>query len=251
MVIEGEESLKIYLPEETAKETAKKLANLLGKRIHLEVYEPTKPNGTTASKKSNPIIDEELFLDKLQQLCERLEPAIPRGRPPKFIGDIVFFNIWRTRSGFTIREAAKILKAKNRVDLHFNTANRYMDSLVFTSLLRNLLHESADVFRSQETEFVHAISGFATPYGTKQKTRWLDIDLTVGIKTNVVFDVEIFRNGVRKSQAGEETQFLTESNALTQDILALRFGEAIRARTETSQINEILCHVIAHNLERQ
>jgi hypothetical protein len=134
-----------------------------------------------------------------------------------------------------------------------------LDSMAAAMLLnrktnRTLIKISAAPLKSIESDFAVDSSGFSTgqfmrwldvKYGTKEdRLQWLKLHLMCGVKTNIVTSVEI-----SDGYAHDYHYFHKRSNIETTfHMIKSKFGQRLRSRTLTAQINEALCKVLCHNL---
>ena len=191
----------------------------------------------------------------LYELCKNLpepEKRKGRGRPQLPLSDMIFastYKIYSTVSGR--RFATDLREAKQRGYLshlpHYNSVFNYLESEALTPYLHELIKISAMPLKPIEEKFAVDSSGFSTgqfmrwldvKYGNKEDRRmWLKLHLICGVRTNIVASVEV-SDGYHKRSNVETTFHMIKS----------KFGQRLRSRTLTAQINEALCKVLCHNL---
>lgn len=182
----------------------------------------------------------------LYLLCKNVpETEQPRGKGRRSLSlsDIVFSSVVTTYNAVPKRHLATVLReAKARGYLarlpHHYSASRYLKSDALTRYLYELITVSAALLKSTESAFAPKITGFSTGHRTKKTSRiGLKLNLMCGVKTNIVNSVDVIV-GFDESPNTETTFHMIRN----------KFGERLRSRTLTAQINEALCKVLCHNL---
>lgn len=151
--------------------------------------------------------EKHLFQSLLHELCNLIvEPPQEMGRPRLMYRDMVFAGAFKVYTGMSARRFATDLneaQGKGYVSkaAHFNSVNRYLDNPALTSLLHELIAQSALPLKGFETDFAVDSSGFSTcqyvrwfdaKYGKEVDVHdWLKVHLMTGVKTHVVTSVVI------------------------------------------------------------
>lgn len=151
--------------------------------------------------------EKHLFQSLLHNLCDLIvEPPQDMGRPRLMYRDMLFAAAFKVYSGMSARRFATDLneaQVKGYVSkaAHFNSVNRYLDNPALTSLLHELIAQSALPLKALESSFAVDSSGFSTcqyvrwfdaKYGKEVDVHdWLKVHLMTGVKTHVVTSVEI------------------------------------------------------------
>jgi transposase len=150
--------------------------------------------------------------DRLQELLFDLTRGIPepertgRGRKPHGVKDSLFAMVFKVYSTISARRFSSDLRQAH-VRGHLSHSipgmkiNEFMENPYFTSLLKELIVQSARPLRAVESQFAIDSSGFSTckfekwfdhKYGiTRQSCTWVKCHIACGVKTNVVTAVRI------------------------------------------------------------
>ena len=274
------------------------------------------------------------FLELLFELCKGIdEPVQTFGRPRLSLADMLFCIVYKVYATISSRRFASDLRDALQKGFisqapHFNSVLNYLDDERLTSLLRELITQSAMPLKAVEQDFAVDSSGFSTchfvrwyseKYGNGQKDAhdWLKLHAMVGVTTHVITSVEIsdrdshdtnyfkplvtntasrfnlrevsgdkaYANRAnlklvesvgakpyitfRSNTRGDSTcatwnrifhyyslhreeymrHYHKRSNSESAfSMVKARFGERLRSKTKTAQVNEVLCKVLAHNL---
>jgi transposase/predicted nucleic acid-binding Zn finger protein len=151
--------------------------------------------------------EKHLLQSLLHELCNLIvEPPQDMGRPRLMYRDMLFAAAFKVYCGTSARRFSTDLneaQIKGYVSkaAHFNSVNRYLDNPALTSLLHELIAQSALPLKALESNFAVDSSGFSTcqyvrwfdaKYGKEVDVHdWLKVHLMTGVKTHVVTSVEI------------------------------------------------------------
>lgn len=147
------------------------------------------------------------FLKLLSDVCQQLpEPKPKRGRPTVPLGDAAFAACYKVYSGFSARrftcdleEAAKAGHMEKAI--HFNSVLKSIESEGMTSVLTELIGQTAAPLKGIENEFAVDSSGFSgcrffrwydEKYGTpRQESEWVKAHICCGTRTNVIAAAQV------------------------------------------------------------
>ena len=174
------------------------------------------------------------FVELLADLCSTVPqpPQHGKGRPRLPLSDIVFASVYKVYVGFSARRFTSDLRdafVGGHVDStpHFNSVNRYLSDPQLASVLKELITVSSLPLKAVETDFAVDSSGFST----SRFVRWFN------------------KKYGREVDNREWVKVHKRSNIETAySMIKGKFGSAIRSKSDTGQINEALCKVLAHNI---
>lgn len=141
------------------------------------------------------------------------------------LSDAVFSVVMKVYSTVSGRRAASDLRECETNGYvhrapHYNSVFNYLEDEGLTPLLKALVEESASPLKAIESDFAVDSSGFSTC----NFVRWYDAKYG---KTR------------REQRSNVESTF---------SMIKAKFGAAVRSKTTTAQLNEVLCKVLCHNL---
>lgn len=204
-----------------------------------------------------------------------------KGRKRHLLKDQVFVAIKRIYSQLSSRRSVSLFGASEASGKiyrtpHFNSMTQFLDNPKTTLILQNLIDITSAPLREIETEFAIDSTGFRTKcfgayaeskYPSKRDHVWLKLHASCGVKTNIITSVRILDN----EHSADSPQFIQiwrkmyfyfqmnqeeflknyhkRSNIeSTVGAMKKKFGETLRNKNRTAQINELLCKVIAYNI---
>ena len=266
--------------------------------------------------------------DDVLALLER--PPGP-GRPRLPLADMVYTGTMKVYEGFSARRFdCDVRDAHSQGFIgaapSFNSVNRYIADPDLTTIITDLIEQSAASLSAVESQFAADSSGFSTcrfdrwfdhKWGKEKSQRhWLKAHIVIGTKTNIVTAVQVTQSNVNDSpvlpglldrtaqrftmaEVSADKAYLSEANlrhieghgaypyipfksnttgqgspmwkrlyayfTLNEDafnahyhrrsnvetafsMIKGKFGDSVRAKSETGQVNEILLKCLCHNI---
>jgi hypothetical protein len=155
--------------------------------------------------------EKDLFQVLLFEMCRGIhEPILDRpngGRPRLSLRDVVFAACFKAYCLFPGRQFMSDLRAAARMKyvtkaIHYDRILNYLEDTQLTTILRALVTVSSLPLKAVDVDFATDSTGFSTTrcdrwmdekYGKpRRKARFVNVHLTVGVKTNIVTAAEIF-----------------------------------------------------------
>lgn len=201
------------------------------------------------------------FQSLVHELCQGVgEPSQKMGRPRLPFEGMIFsatFKAYSTVSGRRFMSDLRDAHKKGYISKLpcYNSIFNYFENEALTPYLKMLIEESSLPLTAIESDFAADSSGFSTcrfyqwvdaKYKNPKlvhKRAWVKVHLMCGVKTNVVTAVEM------TDRYAADCPYHKRSNVETTfSMIKAKFGDSLRSKTETAQINEALCMVLCHNL---
>ncbi|MGE0328252.1 MAG: transposase [Polyangiaceae bacterium] len=190
------------------------------------VVRPSYPQDWAAYNQAQ-INEKDQFELILKDLCATVEqPRQGTGRPRLPLSDVVFactLKVYSTISGRRASSDVRSAKAKGLIDEapHHNSISHYLRDPELTPVLVQLIRQAATPLKLVERDFAVDATGFGTSmhdrwfdhkYGRDMRSRrFLKAHAIVGVKTNVVADVE-----VTDSSVGDVSMYIDLINSAAQ-----------------------------------
>jgi transposase len=189
--------------------------------VEFTVIRETAPDGTTrvsqtarvtysqewTAYNAAQINEERLFGELLQSLCAGIvQPAQTTGRPRLPLSDVVFSLVSKVYAGKSGRRFTSSLRRAQADGLvsaapHYNSGHRYMEMPFMTTLLKELIEQSAAPLRAVESDFAIDSTGFSTNTYTRwydhkwgkvrSEANWIKAHVMTGVRTNIVTSLEV------------------------------------------------------------
>jgi len=202
--------------------------HILATRYHLEVQRETL-DGTHTEKipifskqawsayNQAQVMEGELFEKLLRELCDTIQEPVRQGagRPSISLADQVFCAVMKSYTMMSSRRAHTFLRnAEGHGNLihapHFNQVSKTLLKRQVTSILQDLIKQSAIPLASIENDFAIDSSGFSTSkfssyhgakHHVKKQHEWIKGHICTGVTTNIVTDAIVTQgNGADSPQ---------------------------------------------------
>lgn len=196
--------------------------------------------------------EKEVVQQLLQGLCAGIVmPEQHMGRPRLPLSDVIFaavMKVYGTTSGRRAFTDIRDAEAKGHIDHapHYNSISMYLEKPELTPILKAMIEESALPLKAVETDFAVDGTGFSTSvydrwydhkYGRPRKeSRWLKAHAMIGVKTNIIVNVE-----VTLGEAHDSPQFvgLVERTAKNFNIREVSADKAYLSMTNLDAVERV------------